>query len=522
MLIAPDRIEEAAKELYLRALRDLPPDIKRGFAALAARETGATAKAVLGTMIENIAVAERTNNLLCQDTGIPIYNVTIGRECYGRRRCADGGDSPRLRARDPRSPAALVDRASAHAEERAHVVRHRGAGDPNRILRCFRRAPDRDDSQGQRLREQLVAQDGDPGRGRRCDHARSSSIACSAPAGRRARRRSSVSASAAPPTSACTLRKSPRPGPSASHCADPDGATLETQLSDAVNLLGVGPQGLGGDATAFAVHVEIAATHITMNPVAVNMQCHSARRASARAQRRGRRVRLLMTSATAMAHHDFAMPVTEAQVRALAVDDTVTLNGTLFGIRDATQIALFDHGRTTRFDLAGHAVIHTAPNVKQVDAVARESRGLRADLRRHHDQREDGALHAAADGEPRRAHRHRQGWPRAPTRRRRFGDLGGVYLAIIGGAAALETTWVEAIDDVDLDDLNPESLWKFRVRGFGPLRVADGQPRRQVSMPPSTPRPARSGRRRSPHSASVRAGDGRRAHAASGSCAPMS
>ena len=46
-------------------------------------------------------------------------------------------------------------------------------------------------------------------------------------------------------------------------------------------LLGVGPQGLGGDATAFAVHVELAATHITMNPVAVNMQCHSARRASA-------------------------------------------------------------------------------------------------------------------------------------------------------------------------------------------------------------------------------------------------
>ncbi len=48
-----------------------------------------------------------------------------------------------------------------------------------------------------------------------------------------------------------------------------------------MNLLGVGPQGLGGDATAFAVHVELAATHITMNPVAVNMQCHSARRASA-------------------------------------------------------------------------------------------------------------------------------------------------------------------------------------------------------------------------------------------------
>jgi L(+)-tartrate dehydratase beta subunit len=53
-----------------------------------------------------------------------------------------------------------------------------------------------------------------------------------------------------------------------------------------------------------------------------------------------------------------------------------------------------------------------------------------------------------------------------------FGTLGGAYLAIIGGTAALETTWVEAIEDVDLDDLNPESLWKFRVKGFGPLLVA--------------------------------------------------
>jgi fumarate hydratase subunit alpha/L(+)-tartrate dehydratase alpha subunit len=66
-----------------------------------------------------------------------------------------------------------------------------------------------------------------------------------------------------------------------SHCEDPEGAKLEGDLTAAVNMLGVGPQGLGGDSTAFAVHVETAATHITMNPVAVNMQCHSARRARA-------------------------------------------------------------------------------------------------------------------------------------------------------------------------------------------------------------------------------------------------
>jgi fumarate hydratase subunit alpha/L(+)-tartrate dehydratase alpha subunit len=69
--------------------------------------------------------------------------------------------------------------------------------------------------------------------------------------------------------------------PLGTHCDDAEGVKLEHALTAAVNLLGVGPQGLGGDSTAFAVHVETAATHITMNPVAVNMQCHSARRARA-------------------------------------------------------------------------------------------------------------------------------------------------------------------------------------------------------------------------------------------------
>ena len=73
------QVEEAARELYIRALKILPDDVKRGFEALAARETNATAQSVLGTMVKNIRIAEQTDNLLCQDTGIPMYSVTIGR-----------------------------------------------------------------------------------------------------------------------------------------------------------------------------------------------------------------------------------------------------------------------------------------------------------------------------------------------------------------------------------------------------------------------------------------------------------
>ena len=75
-----DAVEEAAKLLYIRALKILPDDIKGGFRRLDAAESDGTAKSILATMIENIAVAERTENLLCQDTGIPIYNVEIGRD----------------------------------------------------------------------------------------------------------------------------------------------------------------------------------------------------------------------------------------------------------------------------------------------------------------------------------------------------------------------------------------------------------------------------------------------------------
>ncbi len=199
-------------------------------------------------------------------------------------------------------------------------------------------------------------------------------------------------------------------------CDDPEGAALEQQLSAAVNQLGVGPQGLGGDSTAFAVHVELAATHITMNPIAVNMQCHSARRARAT-----HHARAACTTASerseAMAHHELSMPIDEAQVRALRVDDTVTLQRTLYGIRDATQIHLFDRGRTTRFDLRGHAVIHTAPNVrKAVEKSALHPGGLCADLHRHDDVRPHGALHPPADGAIRRAPDRRQGGTRAKAR----------------------------------------------------------------------------------------------------------
>jgi fumarate hydratase subunit alpha/L(+)-tartrate dehydratase alpha subunit len=280
MRIAPDRIEAAAKELYLRALKELPPDIKRGFAVLAANETGATARAVLGTMIENIAVAERTDNLLCQDTGIPIYNVTIGRGVEV--------DGPALKA----AIRSGCERATREYPLRSSIVhpltrtnQHTSCGIGVPVIGLdfsdafdglrIEMIPKGSGSENNSWLKMAIPADG-------VDAIKTFVVDCVLAAGGRTCPPTIVGVGVGGTADLCVhLAKIAATRPLLSRCADADGAALETELSGAVNLLGVGPQGLGGDATAFAVHVELAATHITMNPVAVNMQCHSARRASA-------------------------------------------------------------------------------------------------------------------------------------------------------------------------------------------------------------------------------------------------
>jgi tartrate/fumarate subfamily iron-sulfur-dependent hydro-lyase alpha chain len=273
------QVEEAAKELYIRALKLLPPDVKQGFDALAASETDAGAKRMLGTMVRNIAVAEDTDNLLCQDTGIPIYNVWIGRGVE-----VDGiALKEAIRSGCARSTREYSFRSSiVHPTTRVNEQTSCGRGIP--VINI-------DFSEDENLSIEMIPKGSGsennswlrmavPAQG--IDAVKTFVIDCVLEAGGKTCPPTIVGVGVGGTADLCVhLAKAAATRPLGSRCDDPEGARLEQELSQAVNMLGVGPQGLGGDSTAFAVHVETAATHITMNPVAVNMQCHSARRARA-------------------------------------------------------------------------------------------------------------------------------------------------------------------------------------------------------------------------------------------------
>lgn len=280
MKIDLQAVEEAAMTLYIRALKVLPPDIKAGLSRLSQTETAATAQSVLATMVTNIQVAEDTNNLLCQDTGIPIYNLLIGSNVqvdgYSLKQAIRRGCERATREHPLRSSVVHpLTRKNNHTSCGMEVpVIHIDFSSQPDLLE-IEMIPKGSGSENNSFLKMAIPSEG-------IDAIKIFVVDCVLAAGGKT----------CPPTIvgvglggtsdlSVALAKRAATRKLGSRCSDPQGAKLEEALSVAVNQLGVGPQGLGGDSTAFAVQIELAATHITMNPIAVNMQCHSARRARA-------------------------------------------------------------------------------------------------------------------------------------------------------------------------------------------------------------------------------------------------
>jgi L(+)-tartrate dehydratase beta subunit len=166
-----------------------------------------------------------------------------------------------------------------------------------------------------------------------------------------------------------------------------------------------------------------------------------------------------------VADHHLQFPTDEETIRSLRAGDSVLVDGHIIGIRDRTQIRIFDQGVEPPMDLSGAFLLHTAPGVRKVGPGKYEpvSIGTTTSARMVRFTEPLGRDYGV------RAICGKGGLPDEAIEPMK--KLGMVYFAIVGGAAALETTQIEEIEEVAWEELMPECLWKFRVKDFGPLTV---------------------------------------------------
>ena len=286
-----DSVEEAARNLYLRALSDIPHDVRDalGEGLEAERSSGNnTAAEVLFTILENIKVADSERTLVCQDTGIPIYKVLLG-----ARLQLDGAEiKSRIRRACERLTLEHPLRSnSVHPLTRKNTGTNTGQGIP--IIKVdfvpdsdrmeIQMAPKGSGSENMSFLKMLNPGEGVKGIKRFVLHCVLESGACPCPpviVGVGLGGTSDLAMNLA--KEASSFRKI------GSFSQDPQVAQLERDLLEKINSTGLGPQGLGGITTALAVNIEWAHTHISQNPVAVNMQCWRGERAAATIESNGK------------------------------------------------------------------------------------------------------------------------------------------------------------------------------------------------------------------------------------------
>jgi fumarate hydratase subunit alpha/L(+)-tartrate dehydratase alpha subunit len=279
-----DTIERTAADLYIRALEDIPEDVrgalKRGQKTEEAQKNE-TANQLMLTILNNIEVADREGMLVCQDTGLPIFHVTVGDRApvsmSELKAALARGCVCATRERPLRSN-------TVHPLTRKHTGNNTGEGIPIIHLDFIAdsdeiaiiMAPKGSGSENMSFLRMLVPAEGIRGIHKfvlQCIFESGAKPCPPVIVGVGLGGTSDVASKLA--KQASCFRKI------GTLNADPDIAQLERELLDEVNRTGVGPQGLGGATTALAVHIEWAHTHISQNPVAVNLQCWRGERAEA-------------------------------------------------------------------------------------------------------------------------------------------------------------------------------------------------------------------------------------------------
>ena len=467
-------VEDAAAHLYVWALKDIPQDLRDALAAAKDRETSTTGIRILETIHRNVSIADEQKNLVCQDTGIAVYTCRVGEHFPlhpARIYASLKAGTARATVEHPlRSNAVHVltrENTGPNIGYRLPIVHWefipdwdgldvkcvpKGSGSEN--MSFLKMCVPADGVKGIKkfVLESIVDAGGKPcppgivgvGIGGSADYAMYlAKEAIARPVGTRN----------ADPLVAAARGRALRPPQRDRDRAD--GARRRRDRPPVPHR-----------ARRHAHDPEPRRGQLPVLGGAARLGAH-----------RRRRDHRLRPGVLVMAQHEVTFPISDpAEILKLRAGDEVTVQGHIIGIRDRTQIRIFDQGVESPMDLTGAFLLHTAPGVRKLGPGKYEKVciGTTTSARMVRFTEPLGAQYGV------RAICGKGGFPDdaiEPMQR-----LGMVYFAIVGGAAALETTQIEEIEEVMWEELMPECLWKFRVKDFGPLIVGHRRPR-QLALP---------------------------------------
>ncbi len=274
-------VETVCRDLYIDSLKEIPPDVVEAIRQAAKRETKEVGRRIFSHYLHSIELGREKKMIVCQDTGIPIYWVEIG------------GNLEFNGAKLTQAIIKGTERATKEHPLRSSIVspierknRQTSTGDRIPIIH-YDFVPDTDvldilfmpkgsGSENMSFMKMLVPADGVNG-------IKKFVLEQVIGAGAKPCPPTIVGVGIGGSSDLCmTMAKKATTRPLGSKNPDPTLAALEEELMSVINQTGIGPQGLGGDTTALAVHIESAWTHITCNPVAVNLRCWRAERRRAK------------------------------------------------------------------------------------------------------------------------------------------------------------------------------------------------------------------------------------------------
>ena len=271
-------ITETVARLCVESTRYLPADVLEALQTAHEQEVSPLGKRIIGKLLDNAQIARDSSLPLCQDTGITVVFLELGQDAHvvggdlsaavqdGVRRGYTGGllrksivDHPfssRLNTKD--NTPAVINTEIVPGDSVKITVMPKGGGCEN--MSYFKMLTPADGRTGA---VDFVVSCVDRSGANPCPP-----IIVGVGIGGTADKAMSLAKHA-------LLRRVGEPHP------DAEVAALERELLERVNSLGIGPIGVGGITTALAVHAETHPCHVASLPVAVNLQCHSARSKSA-------------------------------------------------------------------------------------------------------------------------------------------------------------------------------------------------------------------------------------------------